>query len=163
MQTIEEKKELVWLPLELAKKVKDLTDAKAIENEILKYVADFKLSLRTDMEQVDEDIIRYKASMIKAKQMFREVCETEMADFENLWATHADDLARVKRKVEQVKEAISPIRSELQELKTNMNSIREWDVKGLLDVLEKVSYHINSNGPTGSILQFLFENYKKEE
>jgi len=160
METITEKKELVWLPADLAKKVKDLTDARQIENEILKYVSDFKLSLRTDMEQVDEEIIRYKASMIKAKQMFREACEEQMTEFENLWATHADDLAAIKRKAEQIKQAITPVKNELQDLKAEMQSVNKWDIEGLLNIVEKLSNHLGYDGRTANILKFLFENYK---
>lgn len=155
-----EKTELVWLPESLAKKVKDLTDARQLENEILKYVSDFKLSLRTDMEQVDDDIIRYKASMIKAKQMFREAFEEQMAEFENMWATHADDLAAIKRKAAQIKEVITPIKAELQSLKEEMRYVNQWDIKSLLDIVERVSDLLGRDGNTGNILKFLFENYK---
>lgn len=66
-------KELVWLPKELAAKIKDIEGVEGLRKEILSYVDETKRDLRNDIEMMDEDILLYKAYMIQARDKFKHI------------------------------------------------------------------------------------------
>src|SRR5688572_20798439 len=90
-KTIEEK-EIVWLPKSLAEKVKQITDGKLLELEILKYAEESKSSLRQDIESIEEDVLQYRAFMVKAKNAFKEAKDEQLDASYALWEKFEDDL-----------------------------------------------------------------------
>jgi hypothetical protein len=161
MSTTYQEKEFVYLPIDLAKKVKGLEDVKEIENEILKYVADSKLSLRQDIANIDDEIVVYKASMIKARQSFKTAMDEEFAEWEKLWEEKSGLYDKIQAANRKFKDSTSVLKQELDSVKQVMQSIDKWDIEALLGTIETISSHLSYNGETGKILKFLFDNYKR--
>lgn len=159
--TTQPPKELVWLPKELADKVKALDNGDAYESEILKFVDDSRRSLKSDIAVLDEEVLMYRAAMVKAKQALRKAFEEEMQDFEELWATHSDQFVGIRDKAKGVVDQLQPIKKELQDLKALMNDVQTWDVERLLKLLDQVNVYVGQQSDTGNILKFLFDNYKR--
>jgi chromosome segregation ATPase len=159
MNTLEELTEIVWLPASLAQKVKHITDGKLLEAEILKYAEQSKDSLRIDIESIGEDIVQYRAHMIKAKNAFREAKEEQLQASYEMWEKFEDDMKVLKGHVERAKSELQPLKDELNELKSLMNQVDKFGIGDLLSLIKS----INSNyyGETAAMIKFLFENYKK--
>lgn len=158
--TREEKTDLVWLPLSLCKKVKAATDAKAIEREIVKYVEETKENMRIDIESMDEDIVQYRAYMIKARDAFKKAKDEELAAFYGLWEEYDKDLGKVRQYVTKAKEELKPFLEELQKVKSEINKIDTWGIEKLGDAISKLS---SLHGQSKEMVEFLLKNYKKEE
>lgn len=71
-------REIVWLPKSLAIKVKEVDDVKAIEELILNHVAECKGTLAAEVDNMDDDIIQFRAHMIRAKNAFVEAKDVHL-------------------------------------------------------------------------------------
>ena len=115
------KKELVWLPEEIAKKVKDVTDVDSINIEIMKYVNYVKLDLKTEIQNIDEDILLFRARMIQARNSFKEATDAELNGLYEIWETFDKDISKVKKQISEVIEVINPLKQEIGEIGTSVN------------------------------------------
>lgn len=158
---ITEEKDLIWLPKSLVKKIKDIEDTKTIEAEIYKYIEESKKDLRINLESLDDDVLLYKAYMIKAKNAFEAAKNEQLEASYALWEKFDTELYEVRKKVEKVKEVMNPIKQELEELKTLMNSVKTYDIEKLLEVIKTIATYLSYDGDTAKVVRFLFENYKK--
>ena len=66
-----EEKDIVWLPKSLAKKVNalDTRDSKAYNDVIQDYIDASKREIKANVESLEEDVLIYKAAMIKANEI----------------------------------------------------------------------------------------------
>lgn len=159
--TTTETKEICWLPRSLALKIKSLENGASEEAEVLKYLSDTKRSFRQDIEALDDDVLQYRASMIRAKNALKEAFETELTDFEKVWEQHADQFAKIKQRAMQTVEDLKPVKAALKEVADEMSKIDRWNIESLLETIKKVENHLDTDGSTGKVLKFLFENYKR--
>lgn len=154
-----EPKEIVWLPAGLAKKVKDIQDVKYLEDEIVKYVEQSKRNFKIEIESIDEDILQYRAFMIKAKNAFKEAKDEQLQASYDLWEKYEDDLTKIRDYVSTAKQAVTPLKQELDEIKRLMQEIDKYGIKDLLELIKEINSHYY--GETANMLKFLFDNYKK--
>lgn len=159
METQTEQKELVWLPASLAKRIKDIQDTKYLENEIVKYTEETKRNFKTEIECIDEDVLQYKAFMIKAKNAFKDAKDEHLNASYELWEKYETDLTKVRQYVNTVNLAIEPLKKELNDVKNLMQEIDKYGIKDLLELIKEVNSHYY--GETANMLKFLFDNYKK--
>jgi len=152
-------KELLWLPIELAKRVKDVTDSEAINNEILSYVEQTKKELQIGIESIDEDIVLYRAHMIKARNAFKEAKDQEIESMYSLWEEYDKELTKVRGFVNEAKKAIEPIKEEVIELNKEMEKINHY---GFANMIETVYKFCQLYGEQREMMEFLIKNFKKE-
>lgn len=156
-----EEKELVWLPKSVAKQVQEVIEEKAKETVILRFIEDSKRDIQICLESLDEDVIRYKGAMIRARKAFEEAKNEQLTANYEMWEAFQKELPNVETKIQKMKEKILPLKKELDEIKTLIDGVRTWDIEELLKSVESVSRHLSYDGDTGKLLKFLFENYKK--
>lgn len=154
-----EAREIVWLPKSIADKVKDIDSVQAIEAEILKYVENIKSDTRVSIEGIDDDIVQFRAAMIKARNSFKQAKEEELTSNYELWEKFENDLIPIRNKIQSLRDEIKPLKTDLEALRKDIDGVSSWQVKELLENLEKIRSLMY--GESGSILKFLFENYKK--
>lgn len=158
-----EETEYVSVPKSLAQKIKGVKETKVLEEEIRKYIEESKRDLRVNIESLDDDVLMYKASMVKAKNAF-EQAKTEQLDASYaMWEKFDEELGQIRKKVAATKDAILPLKQELDDLNKKMASIRTWDLEKILELLKQISYYVDTESDSGKILKFLFENYKRSE
>lgn len=157
---MEEEKEIVWLPKSLAKKLKDNTEKSMEEELILKYIDDSKKDIGYSLESLDEDVLRFKASMIRAKNAFKEAKDEQLEANYKLWEDYDKDLSVVREKMDSLKNLIKPVREEVENLNEEINKIRVWDIKELLDTLGTISSILSYDNEQSRVIKYLFENYK---
>jgi archaellum component FlaC len=155
--------EIVWLPKKLAEQVKEVTDEKRKELLILRFIEDSKIDLQASLESLDEDVVRYKGSMIRARKAFEEAKNEQLNANYELWKKFDAELPSVEAKVQTLTKKLHPLKKELEEIKELMNGIRDYDIKLLLELVKNLHSYLNYDSDTSKILRFLFENYKKEQ
>ena len=159
-----EDKEIVWLPKKLADKVKGYQEeGKPYENIILQYLDESKNEVKSNLETLDEDVLQYKALMVKAKNAFKEAKEEQLSQSYEIWEDFDKELVSVRSKVEEMKNTISPIKSEIEDIKKLLDGVSSWEIEKFLEVIKEVSNYLAYEGDTAKILRFLFDNYKKDK
>ena len=159
MEQKQEEKELVWLPKSLAKKVEALKDS---DNFVEEYIRQSRREIETNLDSFDNEIINYKANMIKARKDFKIAVDEMLEANYKVWESMDEDRKSIVSQAEKMIESLRPLKSELNEISNLMNKINKWGVKDLVDMVN----HLNSAAPEGSqsrdLLVFLMDNYKRE-
>ena len=136
----DEPTDLVWLPVSLVKKINDLQDTRGVEKEILSYIEETKIDLRIGIESIDEDILLYRAQMIKARDAFKAAKNEELEGLYALWEGFDKERCKLGNMVKEAKNAIAPLRTELvglrQEIENVNSSIDSLKVDKLLDFVQ---------------------------
>lgn len=156
-------KEIVWLPKELAKQVKEVIDDKQKEKLIAGFIEESKREIQSNLDELDESVIRYKGLMIKAKMAFEEAKSEQLSASYDLWDKFEKELPKVTEKVEKVKAQVEPLKKQMEEITKLMDGIRKYDVEKLLELVRELNSYLEYNGETAKILRFLFTNYKLEK
>ena len=157
-----EERDLVWLPKRLAEKIKDNTDKKLEEKLIVDYLDQSRSDVKANLESLDEDILRYKGLMAKARQAFREAKEEQLQANYDLWEKFDKELPKLSEKVEMLKNKVEPIKRQVQELNESLDKVRSYQIKDLVDLLKEISDALSYDSNTGKILKFLVKNYKSD-
>ena len=152
--------ELVWLPKKLAKEVKELNDGKELENMILLYMDQTKNSLKGDLDSIEESVIQYRGSMIKARNAFKEAKNAELDATYEMWEGFEKTIPTLKSKIEKLKNELKPLKNDIEQINDTLNSIKTWQIKDLVNLIE--FFNESVYGERENILKFLLDNYKKE-
>lgn len=151
-------KDLIWLPKQLAQKIKDVEDVKKLEAEIISYCQEVEQSLKTDVECMDDTIIQFKANLIKAKTEFKKAKDEELDAMYKLWEDYDVELSKTRKQVETAKASLEPLKKELQEVKALIQGFDTW---GMKDLFETVKNFTDLWGRNKEVFEFLMKNYQK--
>lgn len=151
-------KDLIWLPKQLAQKIKDVEDVKKLEAEIISYCQEVEQSLKTDVECMDDTIIQFKANLIKAKTEFKKAKDEELDAMYKLWEDYDVELSKTRKQVETAKASLEPLKKELQEVKSLIQGFDTW---GMKDLFETVKNFTDLWGRNKEVFEFLMKNYQK--
>lgn len=151
-------RDLVWLPKELAARIKELEGLEALETEIKKYVAETYSSLKIDVESMDEEIVQYRAYMIKARDAFKKAKDEELDAFYGLWEKYDTDLGKVRQYVASAKKELQPLLDELKEVKKAVEGVETW---GLERLTKAVKGAADLYGQEKEMFMFLVNNWRK--
>jgi predicted RNase H-like nuclease (RuvC/YqgF family) len=156
-----EEKELVWLPKEVAARVKQLEDAKKSGDLVLEYVEQSKRDLKTSLESLEDDVIRFKSQMISARKKFEDAKNVELEANYAVWEKFDLEKSSIRKKAGELKDELKPMIDELKQVKQLMDQINTYDIQRLLTIIKDLNHSFY--GETGNILTFLFNNYKKND
>lgn len=127
-------KELVWLPSDLAKKVKDISDVDSINKEILSYIEETKRSMRCDIENIDDDVLRYRAHMINARDSFKKAKDEELEEFYSLWESYDKDYSKVKISVDNTIKLLAPLEIEINKINSLLSKIDTYNIEKVINL-----------------------------
>lgn len=124
-----------------------------------KYFEEVRSEFKTDLESLDDETTRFKASLIKARCDFKQVKDEELQTFYNIWENFDIEIQKLRDKVAEVKEIMNPVKKEIEEINKVLTEIDIWRMNGVVDVVEKFR---NLYGTEKKIMEFLINNYKNE-
>jgi len=156
---IMEEKTHVYLPVSLAKKVKELENS---DNFVLEYIERSKKSMMANLDSMDEEVLMYKANMVKARKEFGAAVEEMLAADYKVWEKFDEDRKSTYGMAKQMVESLQPLKAELESIKKLMDSINTWRANDLLELLQAINSNA-VNGETRNMMKFLMENYKQEK
>ena len=151
-------KEYVYIPKEIANKIKGVEDVTTIENAIKEYAAQNKKELESYIEGMGEDMLYFRAMMIKARDSFKKAKEEELNAYYSLWEKFDEDRVEIRKKVTAIKEELNPLIQEITELKKLCQSVDTW---GISNLVESVSKFKNLYGTEKEMFEFLVNNFKR--
>ena len=156
---IEEEKELVWLPKKLANQVQALENP---DNFVKEYIEESKREIKNNLDNLDDDIIQYKAAMISARQKFKEAKDEVLKANYEVWEKFEDDNKELHRMRDVLLNQLRPIKKEVDEIKESLRSISTYQMKDLLELLEKIGYALQDS-QTREVLKTLIDAKNKNQ
>lgn len=156
MKEDEEDEEVVWLPKSLAVKVKSLKDS---DNFVLEYIRESKRELVANFDTLDDEIIAYKASMIKARKEFGIAKDEMIQSNYEVWEKFDNERKSVRDMATILRTELEPLKKDLKELEDSISKISTYRINDLFDTVHKISTMMQ--GETGEIIKFLINNFKK--
>ena len=156
-------KELVWLPKDLAERLKSL-EPDEIEKLVLGYIDETRLDYKQGLEALEDDVLTYKAIGVKIKNDFRDVKNEHLKTVYDIWEDIDKDIPAVRNKVDRIISELKPLKDEINQINKVVSQIRTFDIKKLIEFID--FFISNVYGETENILKYLMDTYKtpkKEE
>ena len=150
----------LYLPESQAKKLEALKEGD-LENFIFEYIQQSKKELSIQLDEMDEDIIQYKAAMIDARKKFKAAKEEMLEANYAMWEEFDEQKKSIRSKAEEVVEELKPLTEKLSEIVVLINSIEKWKIEGFLETINKIKDSLY--GENKNIIEFLVKNYKRNE
>lgn len=152
-----EEKELVWLPKSIVTKIKQLENS---DNFIQEYLDDSKRDIKANFDTFDDEILGYRASMVKVKTEFNKAADEAIKANYQVWLDFDKKRASLRAQVDQCVAELKPLTEEVEKLNGLLKQVHTWDIERFLEMLNRVQGHLY--GEERNILEFLIKNYKKE-
>ena len=150
---MKEEKELVWLPKKLAKQIEGLENP---DNFVKEYIEESKREIKTNLDNLDDDIIQYKAAMITARQKFKEAKDGVLKANYEVWEKFEEDNKSLRKMTDVLLSQLRPIKNEVDEINQTLSKISTYQMKDLLELLQKIGYALQDN-QTREVLKTLID------
>jgi len=131
-------KEIVWLPIDLAKKVKDAESTKELDALIIGYLDESRGEVKANLESLDADLLQYRAMMTKAKVAFREAKDEQCTASYELWENFDKELPKVKEKIMRIVRILNPLSKQLKEIDDLMRKINTYQLEKVAELLSRI-------------------------
>lgn len=133
-----ENKDLIWVDAKLAKKYKTITSDSRKDEMVIKFIEDSKIEYLSYIENLEDDVLQFKGSMIKMKKAFKEAKESQIDDMYKLWEKFDEETPRIDKKVDSVLKKLSPISECLQDISSSLSKISLHNIDRLLDIIGRI-------------------------
>ncbi len=147
----------VYVPVEIADRLEGLKSVDQMALVVDEYFADSRKEVANQLEDLDEQVLVYKALMIKAKGAFKEASTEMIEQSYQVWEAIDEKRPWVRAKVEQITDELKPIKENLDEIDALLKTLDFYRLEKVMDLLEKIEYVPDE---TKKMLAFLLNNYK---
>lgn len=137
--------EYMRVPKELADKLKGLEDTNKIyEDEVLKYVKKTKLDISGSVENLDEDILMFKAKLTSYKKAFKETYEAADEEMYSFWEEmdkkigerHKRMATRLERLNKLYMEDFQAKQRHIKDLRKSLENINTYEFDKIISFLK---------------------------
>lgn len=153
-----EETELVWLPKSLAKKIASVKNS---DNFVLEYIEDSKREIKNDLDAFEDEIISYKAAMIKFREEFKKAKQEQIEANYVVWDKFEEDRKSIRDLATKAATELRPLTEELEKINSELSKISKYQMKDFVNTIREISGMLY--GENRNILEFLVANYKKSE
>jgi len=150
-------KELIWLPKETCDEIKKAESESAQLRIIQDYLDGTKRSMAGDLEQMEEDAIRFKGMLLSYKKAYSEALDSHIAAVEQMWCEIDKRMPDMKKEVEkavkQVEDiypAIENVQALITDVSVKMSNINTYELTRMVELIEKIE---NCDERTRKILE----------
>lgn len=137
-----EEKEYVYLDKRVAEKIKNLDSVEHQLEVIGNILEERKKDIRLDMENLDDDMLQFKAFAVKYRKELEEVYKDQQDKAYKLWEKYNEELPRVREALKPVIDEVNKLTDIVDALNKKLTAISSWEVKELstlLDILQHLS------------------------
>lgn len=137
----------------------------AFQEFIDKFKKEVKDDFKNNLESIEEDVVVFRAYMLKAKDSYKKALQEELDGMYKVWEEFDLKRSDNKKKIDIILSDLKPIKTELESIKQLINEIDsaapKWQLTGMLDTFTKLN-NLMSDASVSSIAKFVIENYKNE-
>lgn len=131
------------------KQISEYADDDIMKEKIIKdYIESEKSFMKESLNDLSENEIKYKYSLIKIKDDFKNAQEAYVKELESLYAVANESQSQLKEKLEAPKEAILKMIKEVDDFKELLSKIPSYyinNISELLDVVERFNKMDNNS------------------
>ena len=160
-----EDKDLVWVPKELAEKIKAYNDPfhDKVVNLMEKYIDESKDEWKINLKLLEEDLVMYRGLMVKTKKEFEKAKNEQCSAAYELWGKFEKDLPKTQEKIDKAVKLLNPLEEKLNTIVTSIKQINTFDIERLVKLISKLDSILACSGATNDIMMFLMNNYKNKK
>ena len=140
-----EEKDLVWLPKKTCEEIKKAESESAQLEIIQKYLDRTKRSMAGDLEQMEEDAIRFKGLLLSYKKAYGEALNAHDEAIEKMWAEinkqmpdMKKEVAKAVKQVEDVYPALENVQALIADVSGKMSNINTYELTRMVELIEKI-------------------------
>jgi len=137
-----EEKEYVYLDKRVAEKIKNLDSVEHQLEVIGNILEERKKDMRIDMENLDDDMLQFKAFSAKYRQELEKVYEEQQNKAYKLWEKYNKDFPKIQTALKPVLEEVNKLIDVIDELSKKLSVISSWEVErisNLFNILQNLS------------------------
>lgn len=154
----DEETEIMFVPKSWVQTLKELGMLNGIESQVVKTVAEFKESIKCDIEFCNDLVGEFK-STIESKQkemqsLVDDECKIAEAMGEKVWEHRKE----VSKKISTLHGVIKETRIELQNLQKELSGLNLYNLDNLIELIKKINYMSDKDK---ELLSVVFTNYRK--
>lgn len=131
------------------KQINEYADDDVMKEKIIKdYIESEKSFMKESLNDLSENEIKYKYSLIKIKDDFKNAQEAYVKELESLYDVANESQSQLKEKLEAPKEAILKMIKEVDDFKELLSKIPSYyinNISELLDVVERFNKMDNNS------------------
>ena len=154
------KTELVWLPIELAKKLKELNDptCETALRLINEHIDKTRKNYKDNLELLNEDVVMFQGLLVGVKRQYADALRAQLDSECEIWEDIDKERPRLKEKTQTLVDSLKPLADSLKEIKGLLGDINTWEITKLVEQVAFLSSHLD--GKTGEMIRFICTKYK---
>lgn len=125
---------------------------------INQYFESEKNWIKSEMQQIDDNLLQYRALMLKTREAVKEAHKEHYDKINDFWDDISKSIPSFRQKVENINKELKPIVSELQQIKTLINDTSTYSLERIMLLVDKFSSMTEKDK---EFFMVLFEHSKK--
>jgi len=130
-------RKLIWVDESVAKIYESMESDVEKLNFVNKVIADRKRDITSDIQNLSDDLIRFKAFALDYSLSFKDAYQTQNEALEKVWEAHADEFERTEKQVFKAVNDVKGLKVQVDELNKSLDAINIYKVDRLIDVIDK--------------------------
>ena len=155
----------IWVSEEFAAKYKELESSASLAELTREVVKQKKIDIDSELSQLDEDLVRFKAACTIHKLEMGKVYDEQESNIQNLINDCWDIMPKAKANAQKLADQIQPLgdavtglQHSVDELKKDIGGIDFYGIEQMIQLADKLNA---MDQATKDVFSFLAVNYKK--
>lgn len=162
-----EDRELIWVTKEQATQFKELDTVESQAIMATEIIAKKKLDISSELDQLDDDLIRFKAACLVHKSEMGKVYEEQEGKIQSLINEMWDVMPSAKVAAKKLADQIQPLGDQVASLESSISKVKSdlstLDIYGMEKLIELAGKLTQMDAATKDIFKFLAANYNREQ
>ncbi len=155
----------LYVPVEFANKYKELDDTKKQKQLAIEHVEQRKIDLKSELAQLDDDTVRFKASCLAHKDALEDVYKDQSSKLEKLINECWDVMPIAKKNAQKMADELQPFADKLTDIECSMNKIKKLsgnvNFYGIENIIKLADQLNTMDDKTKDILSFMVKNFNR--
>lgn len=149
--------EYVYIPKQLAEKIKNWTSVENISKELVQYFNKGKNDIQGNLSDLDFDTNKFKEQLIEARTKLKETIEAELTETTKVWDYYFKQMKSLRTLADEALVISKEVKTSIQALNIECCSLNTHALKELVEMIEKLSRISEENK---EVLKFVVKNYE---
>ena len=130
-------KELIWVKKEIAEEYKSLESDIKMADMINDIIRRKKVDISNDIENLDDDLIRFKGFCLNYASKFKEAYNEQTENIEKIWEDCNEPISNIISKTSHIKKEISGISGDIRNISASINDLDTYKLDRIIGIIEK--------------------------
>ena len=148
----------MWVSDETKEKVEKAQDPETKERILADYASNTLGLMKSQIEELDDEVARYKGLMAGFKLKFKEVKKAHIDEMYNVWEDADEEISKLSAKCDKIVNVLDPVEAKLKAINKSLNGINIHRLDKLLETLRSIDSLSNKNKGT---IEFLIKHYEE--